>query len=135
MEKYFDASKVKPPASKMNLSQETFIALRDLSISRGTMFRWYQLRDCFAAINPAKGKHTAETSWKMTLGNMLRGWLASGVILKIEKGLYKFSHLGMNTNLVGIRLYSSPGLHRPLFVQRAHEDWRMRELLVKSNTY
>lgn len=141
MVEYFDASKVKPPSPKMNMAEETFIAMRDLSVGRGTMFCWYQLRDCFAVINVPRGLYTSsvytnyKTSWKMTLGNMLRGWLASGLVIKVEKGLYKFSHRGMNTNLVGCKLYASPNTQKPNFVRDAHLGWRMREELIQSRTY
>ena len=71
-------------------SHEVFFTLRELSSTRYGIFRWYQFRDTWLAIDGRKSIENAT----MTIGNMLRAWVKAGLIDRMHKGFYRFTHKG-----------------------------------------
>ena len=91
-------------------AHETFAILRELSAPRTYMFRWYQFRDAWRSVNG--WPFMSDQGASMTLGNLLRGWYAAGLIKRLGKGLYRFSGEGIMLKykeLGRYRMYCAPG--------------------------
>ncbi len=117
-----------PKKPEVPIAVEVFITIRELSKPRSNMFRWYQLRDAYAAISPPSWRGQQRSGWKMSLGNIIRALLWNGLVVKVDKGLYRITRYGMSSNLKGVKMYVSPGEVRRRFVADFHDAAGMAQI-------
>lgn len=92
-------------STRMSKAEETFVTLRELSISRGAIFRWFMLRRSYDAVSPPRNGQD-RFGWKMTIGNMLRTWLNQGLVRKMQPGFYQFTKRGLTADTTAYSMSS-----------------------------